>query len=64
MERWLKVPSQPRIMVSDRGRIMATPFTATMPNGGERKYGGVPGVGQYCKRRTGADNPYVKGRSA
>lgn len=49
-EVWRVVPSLPGILASSEGRIMTTPHVATMPNGGNRQYGGEPHFGVWNKQ--------------
>ena len=49
-EVWREVPSNPRFMVSSEGRFMVKPYSAEMPNGGFRQYGGDPHFGVWNKQ--------------
>ncbi len=46
IEVWLVSPRLPAYEVSNWGRVRKIPYSAPMPNGGFRKYGGVPHYGQ------------------
>ena len=46
-EIWLPIPSYPGVLASSYGRIMVEPYSAPLPNGGERIYGGTPTYGQW-----------------
>lgn len=46
-ETWRVVPSVPDLLASSEGRIMVTPRRETVPNGGERCYGGTPTTGSW-----------------
>lgn len=48
-EIWKVVPSEPWCLASSEGRIMVAPYTASMPYGGERQYGGMPNFGVWNK---------------
>lgn len=48
-EVWKVVPSAPWFLASSEGRIMVAPYTAPMPKGGERQYGGEPHFGVWNK---------------
>jgi hypothetical protein len=48
-EIWRNVPSAPGILVSSEGRVMVSPYRASMPHGGERPYGGMPHFGVWNK---------------
>lgn len=43
--------SVPGLLASSHGRIMVEPYTAPMPRGGERAYGGIPVGGQWDGKR-------------
>jgi hypothetical protein len=49
-EIWKIVPSQPWCMASSDGRIMVAPYSAPMPKGGARQYGGEPSFGIWNKQ--------------
>lgn len=49
-EVWRIVPSEPRFLASSEGRIMVAPYTAEMPHGGTRQYGGQPHFGVWNKQ--------------
>lgn len=49
-EVWKIVPSEPWCMASSDGRIMVAPYSAPMPKGGERQYGGEPNFGVWNKQ--------------
>lgn len=49
-EVWRVVPSEPQFLVSSEGRVMVAPYTARMPHGGDRQYGGEPHFGVWSKR--------------
>lgn len=46
-EVWRMVPSLPGVLASSLGRLMVAPYTAPLPNGGTRQYGGQPTIGQW-----------------
>ena len=46
-EVWRCIPSLPGVLASSHGRLMTVPYTAPLPNGGERQYGGQPTRGQW-----------------
>lgn len=48
---WRQVPSVPDLLVSSEGQVMVAPYTAPMPYGGTRFYGGEPNVGQWDGNR-------------
>lgn len=48
-EVWKVVPSAPWFLASSEGRIMVAPYTAPMPSGGSRQYGGEPHFGVWNK---------------
>lgn len=48
-EVWREVPSLPAILASSEGRIMVKPYSAPMPHGGVRQYGGQPHFGVWNK---------------
>lgn len=48
-EIWRVVPSAPHYLVSSEGRVMVAPYTADLPNGGQRQYGGQPHFGVWSK---------------
>ena len=45
------MPSVPGLLASSLGRLMIEPYTAQMPKGGTRTYGGVPVAGQWDGKR-------------
>ena len=47
IEAWAPIPSQPGLLASSDGRIMVEPYTAQLPKGGVRVYGGTPTAGQW-----------------
>lgn len=47
IEAWAPIPSQPGLLASSEGRIMVEPYTASLPKGGVRVYGGKPTAGQW-----------------
>lgn len=49
-EVWKEVPSVPALMASSEGRIMVKPYSAPMPHGGVRQYGGEPRFGVWSKQ--------------
>lgn len=49
-EIWHAVPSLPGILASSEGRIMHAPYSAPMPRGGIRHYGGQPHFGVWNKQ--------------
>lgn len=49
MEIWKPVPSLPEYEASSLGRMMRVPYTAPMPGGGVRTYGGKPRLGVWSK---------------
>ena len=46
-EVWKIIPSLPSCAASSLGRIKVLPYTAPLPNGGERTYGGLPRFGDW-----------------
>ncbi len=46
-EIWRTVPSLPGLLASSLGRLMVAPYSAPLPNGGTRQYGGEPTFGQW-----------------
>jgi hypothetical protein len=46
-EVWRSVPSVPGLLASSDGRLMTIPYSAPLPNGGQRQYGGSPTFGQW-----------------
>lgn len=48
-EVWRVVPSEPWCLASSEGRVMVRPYTAPMPHGGRRQYGGEPVFGCWNK---------------
>jgi hypothetical protein len=48
-EIWRDVPSEPRVLVSNEGRVMHVPHREPMPNGGTRSYGGQATFGVWNK---------------
>jgi len=51
MEIWKPIPSQADLEASSEGRIRVVPHQASMPNGGERTYGGFPTIGYWDGER-------------
>lgn len=50
-EIWRMIPSLPEYMASSEGRVMRTPYVATISRGdGQRHYGGQPHFGVWNKR--------------
>lgn len=54
-EIWRVVPSLPAYLASSEGRVMRVPCLGSMPNGGDRHYGGFPHFGVWSK----ADGRFV-----
>lgn len=50
-ELWRLVPSVPGLLASSRGRLMVAPYLATLPNGGQRQYGGYARKGCWDGER-------------
>jgi hypothetical protein len=50
-EIWRSVPTLVEYMASSHGRIMRAPYTANLPWGGTRKYGGQPHNGVWDGKR-------------
>lgn len=50
-EVWRAIPSLPGVLASSYGRLMVSPYTAPLPNGGTRQYGGEPTYGQWDGKR-------------
>lgn len=50
-EVWRMIPSKPGLLASSRGRIMVAPYTAPVPKGGTRQYGGYASNGQWDGKR-------------
>ncbi|MBX9738699.1 MAG: HNH endonuclease [Beijerinckiaceae bacterium] len=48
-EIWRDIPSLPRVLASNEGRIMLVPYRGAMPRGGQRPYGGTPTFGVWNK---------------
>lgn len=46
-EIWKLIPSVPGLLASSHGRLMIAPYTAPLPHGGVRQYGGQPTRGQW-----------------
>src|SRR5690348_4842729 len=46
-EIWRLVPSVSGLLGSSRGRLMIVPFSAPLPNGGTRQYGGIARKGSW-----------------
>ncbi len=46
-EIWRGIPSLPGVLASSHGRVMVAPYTAPLPQGGTRSYGGEPTFGQW-----------------
>lgn len=46
-EVWRRVHSVPCLIASSFGRLMVAPYSAPLPNGGTRQYGGEPTFGQW-----------------
>ncbi|MFV1484510.1 MULTISPECIES: HNH endonuclease signature motif containing protein [unclassified Phaeobacter] len=49
-EVWKIPESAPQYLVSSEGRIMVKPYSARMPRGGKRQYGGQPHFGVWNKQ--------------
>ena len=50
-ETWRIIPSIDGLLASNNGRLMVLPYTASLPNGGFRQYGGYPTNGQWDGKR-------------
>lgn len=46
-EIWRAIPSLAGVLASSHGRLMVAPYSAPLPNGGTRQYGGEPTLGQW-----------------
>lgn len=61
-EIWRTVPSAPAVLASSEGRVMHAPHRGSMPNGGDRHYGGQPTFGVWNKQ-DGRFNLVVQGKT-
>lgn len=59
-EIWKDVPSRPGIKVSNKGRVLLSPKTVPMPNGGVRVYIPEPRRGSVAKASKTARHQYLK----
>jgi hypothetical protein len=50
-ELWRLVPSVPGLLASSKGRVLVVPKFGTLPNGGQRQYGGIARKGSWDGER-------------
>lgn len=58
-EIWKPVPSEPGVLVSNKGRVLLQPCYAPMSNGGYRAYMPEPRKGQVCKACADAAHEFM-----